>query len=157
MMLPFRRHTHFIKEKKTMITNRMTKQMIDLQKSTFDMMLNTMSNFQEKSGRATQAYFEQMANLPQENLKPMRHWMDSMSAIHNEFKAVIHGGFDSFGDVFDQTMRQTEKTVRNAQQSARQPLKQEGSSEQRVDENSQTPSENDLRKLKEQLEEQSPP
>jgi hypothetical protein len=156
MMLPFRRHTHSFKEKKTMITNRMTKQMIDLQKATLDIMFNTLSDFQEQSGQAVHAWFEQMANLPHENLKPMRHWMDSMSAIHNEFKAVIHGGFDSFGDVFDQTMRQTEKTVRNAQQSARQPLKQERSSEQRVDENSQPPSENDLRKLKEQLEEQSP-
>ena len=103
-----------------MFTEKMTKQMIDLQKSTFDMMLNTMSNIQEQSGRATQAWFEQVAGLPQENLKSMNNWMDAMRESRNQFNSAVQEGFKNYGNVVEQTMRQTEESARQFQRSAQQ-------------------------------------
>jgi hypothetical protein len=103
----------------------LTKRMIDMQKSTFDMMLNTMSNFQEKSGRATQAYFEQMANLPQEGLKTMNKWMDSMKQTREEFNSIIHENYDEWGNRVEQTMRKTEEAARQAQHDVQEKARQE--------------------------------
>lgn len=100
-----------------MFTDRMTKQMIDLQKSTFDMMLNTMSTIQEQSGRATQAWFEQMAALPQEGVKTMNNWMDSMRESRNQFNSAIQEGFENWGNMAERTMRQTEEYARQYQRS----------------------------------------
>ncbi len=101
-----------------MVTDRMTKRMIDLQKSTFDMMLNTMSNIQEQSGRATQAWFEQMAGLPQEGVKTMGHWMDSIRETRNEFNSIIRDSYDNWGNIFEETVRRTEEAARQSQHSA---------------------------------------
>lgn len=101
-----------------METNRVTKRMIDLQKSTFDMMLDTMSNFQEQSGRATQAWFEQMAGLPQEGVKTMGHWMDSIRETRNEFNSIIRDSYDNWGNIFEETVRRTEEAARQSQHSA---------------------------------------
>ena len=99
-----------------MINDRMTQRMIDFQKSTLDMMLNTMGNIQEQSGRATHAYFEQMAGLPQQGLKAMGHWMDSMRQAHNEFNSIVRDSLDSWGNVFEQTVRQTQESARHSAQ-----------------------------------------
>jgi hypothetical protein len=99
-----------------MISERLTKRMIDFQKSTFEMMLNTMSNIQEQSGRATQAYFEQMAGLPQEGVKTMGHWMNSMKQTRNEFDSIIRDNFDNWGNMLEKTMQHTEEAVRRSQQ-----------------------------------------
>ena len=101
-----------------MVTDRMTRRMIDLQKSTFDMMLNTMSNFQEQSGRATKAFFEQMAGLPQEGVKTMGHWMDSVKQTRDEFNSIVREGYDSWGNLFEQTMRSTEQAARRSTEEA---------------------------------------
>jgi hypothetical protein len=99
-----------------MISERLTKRMIDFQKSTFEMMLNTMSNIQEQSGSATQAYFEQMAGLPQEGVKTMGHWMNSMKQTRNEFDSIIRDNFDNWGNMLEKTMQHTEEAVRRSQQ-----------------------------------------
>jgi hypothetical protein len=101
-----------------MLTERMTKRMIDLQKSTFDMMLNTMGNIQEQSGRATQAFFEQMAGLPQEGVKNMNHWMDSVKQSRKEFNSIIRDGYENWGNIFEQTMRSTEEAARRSTEEA---------------------------------------
>jgi hypothetical protein len=99
-----------------MISERLTKRMIDFQKSTFEMMLNTMGNIQEQSGRATQAYFEQMAGLPQEGVKTMGHWMDSMKQTRYELDSIIRDNFDNWGNMLEKTMQHTEEAVRRSQQ-----------------------------------------
>ena len=101
-----------------MVTEKMTKRMIDLQKSTFDMMLNTMSNIQEQSGRATQAWFEQMAGLPQESVKTMSHWMETVRQTREEFNSIIRDSYDEWGNTVEQTMRRTEEATRKSQQGA---------------------------------------
>jgi cyclopropane fatty-acyl-phospholipid synthase-like methyltransferase len=102
------------------VSDRLTKRMIDLQKSTFEMMLNTSSNIQEQSGRATQAYFEKMASLPGESIKTMAHWMDSVRKTHNEINSIIRDSYTTWGDIFEKTMRHTEKAARQPLQKARQ-------------------------------------
>jgi hypothetical protein len=103
-----------------MVTDRMTKRMIDFQKSTFDMMLNTMGNIQEQSGRATQAFFEQMAGLPQEGVKSMNHWMDSVRQTREEFNSIVRDGYENWGNIFQQTAQRTEEAMRrHTEQAAR--------------------------------------
>ena len=137
-----------------MITDRITKRMIDLQKSTLDMMLNTMSNIKEQSGRASLSWFEQMANLPQENLKLMRNWMDSVRDTRNEMNSIIRDGLDNWGNVVEQTTSQSEDIVRQGQRSATQMWKQEQQEEKTA--KSHPPSADDLQNLKEQFEEKKP-
>jgi hypothetical protein len=103
-----------------MVVDRLTKRMIDLQKSTFEMMLNTSGNIQEQSGRATRAYFEQMAGLPQEGVKTMGQWMDSVRETRNEFNSIIRDSYDTWGEIFETTMRHTEEAARQSQQKARE-------------------------------------
>ncbi len=109
-----------------MIAEQMTKRMIDLQKSTFDMMLNTMSNIQEQSGRATRAYFEQMASLPQEGVKSMSQWMDSMKQTREELNSIMREGYDNWGNMVEQSIRKTEETASQTQRKAQEYGGQEG-------------------------------
>jgi hypothetical protein len=103
-----------------MVSDRLTKRMIDLQKSTFEMMLKTANNIQEHSGRATQAFFEHMAVLPQEGVKSMSYWMDSVKQTRNEFNSIIRDSYDNWENIFEKTMRFNEETARRSQQRPQQ-------------------------------------
>jgi hypothetical protein len=103
-----------------MMADRMTRSMIDLQKETFEMMLDNMSKFKEQSGRATQAWFEQMAGLPQEGVKTMRRWMDEMGDTRNELNAVMRDNFQNWARLFEQTVQRSEEAARQARESAGQ-------------------------------------
>jgi hypothetical protein len=103
-----------------MISDRLTKRMIDVQKSTFEMMLNMAGNIQEKSGQATQAYFEQMAGLPQEGVKIMGHWMNSMKQTRTEFDSIVRDNFENWGNMFEKTMQYAKESARQSQQKVKQ-------------------------------------
>jgi hypothetical protein len=121
-----------------MVTDRMTKRMIDFQKSTFDMMLNTMGNIQEQSGRATQAFFEQMAGLPQEGVKSMNHWMDSVRQTREEFNSIVRDGYENWGNIFQQTAQRTEEAMRRHAEEATREEDSEDDEEPRQSQQSAT-------------------
>jgi hypothetical protein len=77
------------------------------------MMLDTMSNIQEKSGRATLAYFEQLSRLPQENVKTMTRWMDSVKVTRAEFNSIMRDNYNSWNNLLGQAARHTGQTTRS--------------------------------------------
>jgi hypothetical protein len=103
-----------------MMTDRMTKRMIEFQRNTFEMMLDNMSKLQEQSGRAAQAWFEQMAGLPQEGVKTMSRWMDVMGDTRNELNAIMRDNFEKWSRVFERTVQQSIIAARQTQESAGQ-------------------------------------
>jgi hypothetical protein len=107
-------------------SDRLTKRMIDVQKSTFEMMLNTSGSIQEHSGRATQAFFEHMAVLPREGVKSMGYWMDSVKQTRNEFNMIIRDSYDNWENLFEKTMRFTEESARRSQQRPQQHERRKG-------------------------------
>ncbi len=125
-----------------MIADRLTKGMIDLQKSTFSMMLETMSTIQERSGRAAHAYFERMAGLPRQGVESWSHWMDSAQGARDEFRSMMRDGYDEWGKRLGRSVRHTEE--------ARLQASPEISSNREME---QPPSENALKELKENIEE----
>jgi len=82
-------------------------------------MLSTMNNIQEQSGRAARAWWEQMAVLPQEGVKTINYWMDSIKGTRDEFNSIIRDSCANWGNIFEQTVGNTEATARQSQQKTR--------------------------------------
>jgi hypothetical protein len=89
------------------------KMILKLQRSALNMMLDTMSNIQEKSGRATLAFFEHMSRLPQKNVKTMTRWMDSVKATRAEFNSVTRDNYHNWDNMLVQAARHTGQTTRS--------------------------------------------
>jgi hypothetical protein len=103
-----------------MMADRMTKRMIEFQKDTFEMMLDNMNKLKDQSGRAAQAWAEQMARLPQEGVTSMRQWMDVMGETRNELNAIMRDNFENWGRVLERTVQQSETAARQTQETAGQ-------------------------------------
>jgi hypothetical protein len=96
-----------------MVRDTLTKRLLEIQRSALNMMLDTMSNIQEKSGRATLAYFEQLSRLPQENVKTMTRWMDSVKVTRAEFNSIMRDNYNSWNNLLGQAARHTGQTTRS--------------------------------------------
>ena len=137
-----------------MVSDRLTKSMIDVQKSTIEMVLSTLSTVEQQSGRATVSFLDQMAGLPREGLKSMNRWMDSMKTANDELGSMMRDGYEQWSDIFAPTIRHTGQAAQQSRQTAREyGRREDGEMEQKSDTGKQPASEDALEELKEQIEE----
>jgi hypothetical protein len=72
---------------------KLSQQMIDVCKTTFDNSFNAMMMLQEQMERMTNLYWSQMVNLPQEAKKGLTEWTKSYNQNCENFKKVMDDGF----------------------------------------------------------------
>ena len=78
---------------------RMTKQMIDMQKASLDVMINGMILMWDQ----TVSMFESAAWLPEEGKKALRQWVDVNKKACENWKSAIDSGYSSLNKLFETT------------------------------------------------------
>jgi formyltetrahydrofolate synthetase len=76
-----------------MDSKKMTNQMIDLYKTTFDNSFSVMMTLREQMERMTNMYWGQMVNLPEEAKKGLNEWTKSHKRNCDDFKKMVDDGF----------------------------------------------------------------
>jgi hypothetical protein len=71
----------------------MAKQLMDLQKATFEGMMNNMIIFWDQTGRMLGSYLNQASWMPEEGRKTFRDWVDSNKKGCETFQHAVTDGF----------------------------------------------------------------
>lgn len=79
---------------------KMMKQMMDLQRSSFDGMLNNMIMFWEHTERTVNAFLDQASWLPEEGKKAVREWTDANRKGCEGFKCSMNDSFSRMESFF---------------------------------------------------------
>jgi hypothetical protein len=83
-----------------MDATQMTKQMIDLQKTTFDNFFNAMVLVQEQGEKMTQALFEQASWLPEESRRLVDQWLAMGKKGRDDLKSALDDNYDAVRDLY---------------------------------------------------------
>ncbi len=75
---------------------KLTKQILDFNKTTFDNTFNAMVLLQEQTEKVVTSLMEQAPWIPAEGKKAMNEWVDTFKKGRGEFKKVVD---ESFGKV----------------------------------------------------------
>ncbi len=79
---------------------KITKQMIDFQKTTFDNTFSAMIMLQDQAERMAGTLLEQATWLPEEGRKAIRDWVDAYKNGREEFKKNVDESFKKVEDFF---------------------------------------------------------
>jgi len=91
-----------------MDATKMTKQMIDFQKTTFDNTFNAMVMLQDQAERMANTLLEQSSWLPEEGRKTIRDWVDAYKSGREEFKRNVDESFKKVEDFFEGVAKKKE-------------------------------------------------
>ena len=83
-----------------MIPNRFAKQMIDLQKTTFDNMYDSMVMLYDHAEKLTLTLFEQANWIPEESSRVVTQWLEILKTGRNDYKSAMDNIFTRMDDVF---------------------------------------------------------
>jgi hypothetical protein len=83
------------KENNMMDAKKMTTQMIEAYKATFDTSFSTLMTLQEQMERMSNLFWGQMVNLPEEAKKGLNEWTKSYKKNCEDFKKMVDDGFKS--------------------------------------------------------------
>jgi len=81
---------------------KMVKQVMDVQKATFENTFNVMVTVQEQMERMLKIYMDQTAGMPEEGKKALKEWMDVYKKGCDDFKASVDEGFKKLEAVLAQ-------------------------------------------------------
>ena len=79
---------------------KITKQMIDFQKTTFDNTFSAMVMLQEQTERMTNTLLDQAAWLPEEGKKAINDWVKAYKKGREDFKKIVDENFTKVEDFF---------------------------------------------------------
>lgn len=82
---------------------KMTKQMLEFNKSSFDNTFNALSMLQEQYERMINSFMEQATWLPEEGKKALNEWLDSYKKGREAFKETVDASFQKVEDYFSKT------------------------------------------------------
>ena len=85
------------------------KQMIDLQKATFDSSFQAMVLLQEQTEKVTNTIFEQAFWMPEEGKKVLSGWVKAYKQGRDDFKKVVDQNFKN-AESFFEVREKPEKT-----------------------------------------------
>lgn len=69
------------------------KQLMDLQRASFDGMINNMIIFWDQTGAMLGSFFDQAPMVPDEGRKAFREWIEGNKKGCEAFKNAVHDGF----------------------------------------------------------------
>ncbi len=84
---------------------RMTKQMIDMQKASFDGMINGLISMWDQTG----GVFEGASWLPEEGRKALKQWVDINKKACENLKSAIDSGYSNLDKLFETTAKQEQQ------------------------------------------------
>jgi hypothetical protein len=70
------------------------KQMIDLQKTTFQNTFNALTMFQEQTEKMATAFLNQTPGLSKEGRKAINEWVSAFKKARDDFKKAVDEGFE---------------------------------------------------------------
>jgi hypothetical protein len=76
---------------------RMAKQVIDMQKASFDGMINSLISMWDQTG----GVFESAAWLPEEGKKALKQWVDVNRKACENLKSVIDNGYANLDKILE--------------------------------------------------------
>jgi hypothetical protein len=79
---------------------KITKQMIDFNKASFDNTFTAMVLLQEQTEKMVNAFMEQATWLPGEGRKALNEWVETVKKGREDFKKVVDQGFGKVEDYF---------------------------------------------------------
>ena len=79
---------------------KLTKQMIDFNKASFDNSFNAMVLLQEQTEKMVNTFMDQAAWLPGEGKKALNEWVETVRKGREDFKKVVDQGFGKVEDYF---------------------------------------------------------
>ena len=79
---------------------KLTKQMIDFNKASFDNTFTAMILLQEQTEKMVNAFMEQATWLPGEGRKALNEWVETVKKGREDFKKVVDQGFGKVEDYF---------------------------------------------------------
>lgn len=79
---------------------KITKQMIDFQKTTFDNTFSAMVMLQEQTERMANTLLEQAAWMPEEGKKVINDWVKAYKKGREDFKKSVDDNFKKVEDFF---------------------------------------------------------
>lgn len=79
---------------------KMFKQMMDFQKTTFDNSFNAMVKLQEQGETMLETLVSQNPWLPDEGKKAIKDWIQAYSKGREEFKKIVNAGYKRVEDFF---------------------------------------------------------
>ena len=79
---------------------KLTKQMIDFNKASFDNSFNAMVLLQEQAEKMVNTFMEQATWLPGEGRKALNEWVETVKKGREDFKKVLDQGFGKVEDYF---------------------------------------------------------
>ena len=85
---------------------KLTKQMIDFNKASFDNSFNAMVLLQEQTEKMVNAFMEQATWLPGEGKKALNEWVETVKKGREDFKKVVDQGFGKVEDYFAEAGKQ---------------------------------------------------
>ena len=79
---------------------RMTKQVFDLQKATFDSMLGSMLMFWDQTEKVLNNFMDQAVWVPEEGKKAFSEWVRTNKKGCEDFKTAVSDGFEKMESCF---------------------------------------------------------
>ncbi len=81
--------------------SRIAKQMIDLQRVTFEGMISNMIKFWDQTGSMMNSFLDQASWVPEESKKVFRDWVDSNKKGCETFKTAVKDGYSNLEKCFE--------------------------------------------------------
>jgi hypothetical protein len=79
---------------------RTAKQLMDLQRTSFDGMINNMIIYWDQTGRMLGAFLDQAPLMPDEGRKAFREWIDGNKKGCETFQTAVNDGFKRLESCF---------------------------------------------------------
>lgn len=85
--------------------NKLTKQMIEFQKTTFNNTFNTMVMWQDQSEQMLNTFLEQNPMLPKQNKDAINEWLKVCQKARNDYKKTIDESFKNLESFFTESSK----------------------------------------------------
>lgn len=90
-----------------MQTSKLTKQIFDFQKTTFETFYGTMTRIQNQMESTTTNLLKHSAIVPEEGLRAMDAWSSVIKQGQGEIKKLIDDSFEAWGSLITTTVKDT--------------------------------------------------
>ena len=76
--------------------NKIAKQAIDFQKSSFENGYNAVARVQDQAAEAVETMLNQTSLVPEEGRQAIKSWVNACQEERNRFKSYVEAGFSGF-------------------------------------------------------------
>jgi hypothetical protein len=86
-----------------MTPTKLTKQMLDFQKTTFDNAFNTVILIQDQTEKMTSSFLNQAPGFPKEGQNTINEWANAFKKGRDDFKKAVDESFEKMETFFSES------------------------------------------------------